>query len=84
MYVIENSSCWEFLLSEFRIWAASSSFLGCIHPDVKFILQHVFCYQKKKKCGEHKLFRDMIYLEIFLLHLFGVLSFGAERGALRA
>lgn len=51
MYAIENFSCWEFLLSEFRIWAASSSFLGCIHPDVKFILQHVLFRKKKKKVG---------------------------------
>lgn len=64
MDVIESSSCWEFPQSEIRIWAASSSFVGYSHPDVKCILRHVFCYRKNKR-GEHKLFRDMIYLEIF-------------------
>lgn len=38
----------------------------------------------EKQHGEHKLLRDMIYLGIFLLNLFGILSFGPERGAVRA
>lgn len=53
-----------------------------IHSSVCILLQKK--KSNEKQHGEHKLLRDMIYLGIFLLHLFGILSFGPERGAVRA